>query len=337
MDMKWPHFLVRPKKEGCGGNVSKAFNIPAGCFQDPSCHREEGAPGFTVIHKLTGMKFVWVPGTKGMTGKGIEGDSFLMGSTLAEIDKQWQENGWLWSRFDYPELPKHPVMLSEFWLAAYQVTNEVYSRFIRSSAYKAAQWEMYSSSAPTNLPAVFLSRKDAVEFCKWAGFALPTEAQWEWAARGPNGSIYPWGDEWDKSKCNSIEFYLGPAPSGDHLNQKMRELTRDLSPGNRDKFWNEFTITHLSTPGRFEKDKSWCGAFDMAGNVQEWCRDYYDSEYYKASPATNPIGPQEGGSYSVRGGCWSKVAHFCRSTNRGMDDSTGVGKERGFRPCIETK
>jgi len=65
-------FLVRPKKEGCGGNVSKAFNIPAGCVQDPSCHREQGGPGFTVIHKLTGMKLYGFP-NKGDDGKGIEG------------------------------------------------------------------------------------------------------------------------------------------------------------------------------------------------------------------------------------------------------------------------
>ena len=133
---------------------------------------------------------------------------------------------------------------------------------------------------------VNVSWNDAKAYAKWAGVTLPTEAQWEKAARGTDGRVYPWGNDWDAAKCNN-------SVGANH-------------PGK------------TSPVGSFPAGASPYGCLDMAGNVWQWCADWYGADYYTTSPAKNPTGPATGTVRVLRGGSWggSGVVYGCRGACR---------------------
>jgi sulfatase modifying factor 1 len=178
--------------------------------------------------------------------------------------------------------PKHRVDLPAFWIGAYAVSNAQYLRFVEATGYREPDLS-YWSFAPAiwngrsfpkgkaDHPVVCVDWEDAAAYASWAGCQLPTEAQWEKAARGPRGLIYPWGDAWDASRCR-----------------------HDKNRGNE---------TTCAVQG-YPKGVSGYGTYQQSGNVWEWCADWYDDGYYGKSPERDPRGP-EGGSYRVhRGGSW---------------------------------
>jgi len=130
---------------------------------------------------------------------------------------------------------------------------------------------------------VLVSWDDAAAFCEWTGSRLPTEVQWEYAARGPESPVYPWDDAFD----------------GEKLNYCDRNCPLDWADQNVDDGY-EFT----APVGTYSEGASWVGALDMAGNVWEWVNDWYDSEYYSNSPGENPPGPASGEYRVLRGGAW---------------------------------
>ncbi|HJN16112.1 MAG TPA: SUMF1/EgtB/PvdO family nonheme iron enzyme, partial [Armatimonadota bacterium] len=119
-------------------------------------------------------------------------------------------------------------------------------------------------------PIIFVSWHAASAYAKWAGKRLPTEAEWERAARGPDGWRFPYGDEYDETKANTGYARGGPI-----------------------------------SVGSFDLDSF--GIADLSGNVMEWCADWYSEDYYAASPAENPQGPETGTSHVARGGSWGYV------------------------------
>jgi iron(II)-dependent oxidoreductase len=152
-------------------------------------------------------------------------------------------------------------------------------------------------------PIVNVSWYDAVAYCEWAGVQLPTEAQWEKAARGTDGRIYPWGDEWDDSKCNNYE-----------------------------------TGIEETTPvGSYTQGTSPYGVMDMVGNVWEWCADWYDEKYYASAPNRNPQGPSAGIRRVLRGGSWLRVSpDALRAAVRGSA-TPGGWHDAGIRCCASLR
>jgi formylglycine-generating enzyme required for sulfatase activity len=202
------------------------------------------------------------------------------------------------------ERPAHQVTLSGYWIYKYDVTVAQYRAFCAASGhalpsfpsgYSWAGKSGWDDAALQQHPIVNVSWKDAHAYATWARVSLPTEAQWEYAARGPAENNYPWGgtataaDEtngWDQTKCAN---YFNSAAKG------------------------------ISTwpVGSFPAGASWCGAQDMAGNVWQWCADWYGN--YSTTPVTNPTGPVTGDDRVLRGGSWY-YNHYLNEINyRGSD------------------
>ena len=180
------------------------------------------------------------------------------------------------------EYPKHSVHLDSFYIDKYEVTNAQYKKFIDETGHKSeGNWLESYSSGKEDHPVVNVSWNDAAAYAQWAGKRLPTEAEWEKAARGGlEDKLYPWGDVLDESKANYID--------SEH---KTTQPVGSYSP-------NEF------------------GLFNAAGNVWEWCSDYYAKDYYRLSPTNNPSGPSRGNFRVIRGGSWASTAKFLRVARR---------------------
>ncbi len=174
----------------------------------------------------------------------------------------------------YDFSPAHSVTVDSFYIDTYEVTNRQYRKFCEATGYKYPEfWETeIFRSGPDflNHPVVGINWWDASKFAEWAGKRLPTEAEWEYAARG--GLIdkdFPNGNEWTKKK-----------------------------PHSKAKGW----VNLIHGVGEFEPNGY--GLFDMGGNVWEWVSDRYAEGYYKSSPVKNPKGPPSGGDRVIRGGSW---------------------------------
>lgn len=178
-------------------------------------------------------------------------------------------------RFDN-EIPQREVSVRAYLIDKYPVTNAEYKKFIESGGYVKREywsdsgWEYISQTKPhensgldsivngePDCPVVNVSWYEAEAFAQWTGKRLPTEAEWEKAARGSDGRMYPWGNEFDKEMLNSAEARV----------ERPTSVTK------------------------YPNGKSVHGCFDMAGNVWEWTADWYDSEYYSNAPDTDPQGP----------------------------------------------
>ena len=191
---------------------------------------------------------------------------------------------------DADERPAHKVHVDAFSIDVYEVTVGQYAEFLRSGEARAPlDWNTMNQSAHQKRPVSNVDWADAAAYCKWAGKRLPTEAEWEKAARGTDGRLYPWGND-------------PPTPLRANYGKTGLHNYEMLAP-----------------VGTLEDGKSPYGVYDMAGNVWEWVSDWYDNDYYKNSPAQNPEGPPKGGFKVIRGGSWNSSQRNLRAADRYWD------------------
>lgn len=206
------------------------------------------------------------------------------------------------------ERPRHEVWLDEFSIDLHEVTTEGYARFLADTQRQSpAFWEQVNLVQHGTRPVVGVSWEDAAAYCAWRGARLPTEAEWEKAARGTDERRYPWGNQ--KPTLDLANFALGA----------------------------RFSYEQVLLPvGQFPKGKSPYGVQDMAGNVWEWVSDWYVGNYYEVSPARNPQGPDQGQFKGLRGGSWSDLPKYLLTYGRFKLLPTTRNSFTGFRCAKST-
>jgi len=222
--------------------------------------------------------------------------------------------------------PAHEVNLDSFYIFKFDVTNAQYQAFVRATGHQNSRNSNNTRYNGPNQPVTGVTWNDARSFCAWAGAQLPTEAQWEKAARGTEGFIYPWGNVWDATKLRSMDGIAHRVFASIEDWQAWRATNQSSS-----EFQAE---ARPADAGSYPKGASPYGVMDMAGNVWEWVADWYDPSYYKNSPNDNPKGPSFGDYRVLRGGAWDtpRIANFTWYRETFMPPS-GAGNVTGFR-CV---
>jgi eukaryotic-like serine/threonine-protein kinase len=237
--------------------------------------------GSTQVSSVDGMVQVYVPAGE-----------FLMGSD--ENDTMAHNN----------EKPQHTVFLNAYWIDRTEVTTAMYAQCQAAGICNGIplnsrnEGSYYGSSQYNNYPVINVYWDDAVAYCQWVGRRLPSEAEWEKAARGTDGQIYPWGNQ---------------IPNNDLLNFNLN-------------------MDDTTQVGIYLAGASPYGILDMAGNVWEYVNDFYDPNYYSSSPSENPGGPPSGQYHVIRGGSNTSIGEEVRVTNRNINN-INFSYDRGFR-CV---
>lgn len=238
----------------------------------------------TQVSTIDGMTMVYVPSGE-----------FIMGSDAYSVN----------------EKPAHIVALNVFWIDQYEITNEMYAICINkgicsppSENSSRLREDYFVNDEFSDFPVINVSWANASTYCNWAGRRLPTEAEWEKAARGVDGRTYPWGERID---CQMANFLVGGSLClGDTM--RVRSFQIGISP---------------------------YGAYDMAGNVSEWVHDWYDAAYFMDSPVTNPVGPQTGTYRVVKGGSAASFYTGVRVTSRFPTLPQVTSNFLGFRCAMD--
>ncbi|MEI7990738.1 MAG: SUMF1/EgtB/PvdO family nonheme iron enzyme, partial [Chloroflexota bacterium] len=238
----------------------------------------------TRISAKDGMEQVYIPPGE-----------FLMGSVDSDSDAQADEK------------PQHKVYLDGYWMDKTEVTNAMYQKCVADGTCKDpvggkasnTHNDYYDNSQYANYPVIYVDWNQAQGYCKWAGGSLPSEAQWEKAARGTEGRKYPWGDQ--SPTCTLANY---SECGGD--TKAVGSMADGASP---------------------------YGVLDMSGNVWEWVNDWYGDNYYQSAPQKNPMGPDSGQYRVLRGGSWDGEARDLRSAYRSGGSPGSRGSDGGFR-CV---
>jgi formylglycine-generating enzyme len=253
---------------------------PAGKARPPAHGRQ--ASKATALPKLPAA----ITGKDGAPMVLVPAGEFTMGSEQGDDDEQ----------------PVHRVFLDSFYLDTFEVTNGRFAKFV-TAIQSEPPWGFADQETPVvhaEQPVRWVNWLEATGYCLWAGKRLPTEAEWEKAARGTDGRVYPWGNE-------------PPTPT---------QAVFGLKEGSADT---------VSPIGHRDKGKSPYGVHDLAGNLYEWVTDWYDEAVYTPIPTINPRGPTEGTTKVQRGGSYINSPYRLRSSFRTKGDPTEHDPNVGFR------
>lgn len=245
-------------------------------------------PGEVCVNPMDGAKMVWVPA-----------GTFRMGTSENEFASFNNADPYNTREMFETDMPQHNIYLDAYYMYQTEVTVAQYRKFCEMTGHEmpeAPDWGWKDTH-----PIVNVTWEEAQAYAKWAGGALPTEAQWEKAARGGSRRLYPWGNGWNEAKCVNDGTATKPVGS----------IPADTSP---------------------------YGCRDMAGNVSEWCADWQSDDYYRHSSVRNPPGPGTGNMRIVRGGSWdatkcSPCPYNFRTTQRSREEPRYASTDRGFR-CV---
>ncbi len=242
----------------------------------------------------------------------IPAGDFIMGSNTDEP--------YFWGA----EAPRHTVYLDEFWIYSTEVTNAMYSACVAEKAcprpvqsYSRTHSDYYTNSAYDDYPVIYVTYTGALAYCKWADARLPTEAEWEKAARGTDGRLFPWGNSSISQNLANFCDTGCPNPQSGEVESAFDDGYRDAAP-----------------VGSFPAGDSPYGVLDMAGNVLEWVADWYSAGYYSQSPYDNPLGPGSGSKHPVRGGSWYSGRAGLRTSARASLTPERSYDTLGFRCAV---
>ncbi|MBN2126101.1 MAG: SUMF1/EgtB/PvdO family nonheme iron enzyme [Deltaproteobacteria bacterium] len=217
----------------------------------------------------------------------VSGGHFWMGSSLNESKNE-------------TEKPRHRVYLATYFIDRYPVTNQAYRAFLKDTGHpEPLYWADPQFNSPMQ-PVVGVTWEDAAEYARWVKKRLPTEAEWEKAARGEEGLMYPWGNEFMSGMANV-----------------------------------DFVMTQTSPVDQYPSGGSSYGCLDMIGNVWEWCQDWFDDKYYAVGPSENPQGPKKGMKKTIRGAAWDTISFNARNAFRFFADPLTKSQTIGFRCAID--
>jgi formylglycine-generating enzyme required for sulfatase activity len=211
-------------------------------------------------------------------------------------------------------------MLVDFVMDKYEVTSSQFAKFLNQTGqnnyfknnkkcnliYSGGSYQ--SKSGLSDHPVNCVTWQEAKGYCEWKGKRLPTEAEWEKAARGGRNTIYTWGDQFDEKKANFCD-----------RNCSQKHADKDYDDG----------YAKTAPVGSYPANNY--DLYDMAGNVWEWTADWYDENYYSNAPRVNPKGPLSGSKKVLRGGSWHRSPDRMRSALRGRGDPTIRSDTFGFR------
>jgi formylglycine-generating enzyme required for sulfatase activity len=277
--------------------------------------------GDTRIRAADGMVMVYVPAgefTMGSTDEEVDNALALCNEYYGDCERDWFDD----------EQPVHAVELDGFWIDRTEVTNAQFAAFLNEEGNQEegdVTWldleseycliervggEFRPKSGYGDHPVVKVSWYGAAAYCQWAGGQLPTEAQWEYAARGQEGRMFPWGDELDGTRLNYCD------------------ATCDFESAD-ESFDDGYART--APVGSYPDGASWVGALDLAGNVWEWGADWYGD--YPSGRQENPSGPSAGDYRVARGGGWNKYWSDVRAAHRSYAPPGNRYDNLGFR-CV---
>jgi formylglycine-generating enzyme required for sulfatase activity len=261
----------------------------------------------------TAIGQTWVSPTDGVTLVCVPAGKFLMGA--GEDDPLARDS----------EKPQHEVNLDAYWIDRTEVTNINFGKCLAAGACHPKQYETsaegyipYSVHPDTqNYPALIYESEPAVEYCQWAGRRLPSEAEWEKAARGTDARIYPWGN--NPLDCDLANDYA----CGSAISTEPR-------CGNSEHCKTDPVDSHPTSASPY-------GALNMSGNVWEWVADWYQADYYSQSPADNPRGPATGDFRVIRGGGATSISQDLRVTRRASGEPEHyMDGQMGFRCAMDS-
>ena len=196
--------------------------------------------------------------------------------------------------------PAHRVYLDAFAIQRTETTNGTFQEYVTATGHTPLVWRDGSPPGASDKPVAGVLWREAQAYCNWAGMRLPSEAEWEKAARGTDQRAYPWGDNWDPQRANTAQSHKGgPVPVGSYPD--------GASP---------------------------YGALDMAGNLVEWVADYFDPLYYNYSPEWNPTGPTKVLDHGLRGGSWDSPPEQATTYFRDSSHRATANLRVGFRCAV---